>query len=178
MAHPEQAAFIDSVVEQYPDFFSKSRVLEVGSLNINGTVRDAFNDCDYLGIDVAPGRGVDLVCEGQNYGCSPNLFDTVISCECFEHNPFWVETFRNMHRVCRPGGLIIVTCATTGRAEHGTSRAEPASSPLTVRKGWTYYRNLTKADFVHEFELDSLFASFEFSSNLECHDLYFVGVCK
>ena len=43
-------------------------------------------------------------------------FDVVISCECFEHNPYWRETFLNMTRVLRPGGLFVLTCATTGRA--------------------------------------------------------------
>jgi len=48
-----------------------------------------FSDCDYIGLDVAPGNGVDIVCEGQNYDAPDESFDVVISCEVMEHNPFW-----------------------------------------------------------------------------------------
>jgi hypothetical protein len=33
--------------------------------------------------------------------------------------------------VLRPGGVLILTCATTGRHEHGTTRTSPAMSPST-----------------------------------------------
>jgi 2-polyprenyl-3-methyl-5-hydroxy-6-metoxy-1,4-benzoquinol methylase len=36
-----------------------------------------------------------------------NSFDTVASCECFEHNPEWAKTFENMHRMCKPEWLGI-----------------------------------------------------------------------
>jgi len=36
------------------------------------------------------------------YGAPPaNSFDCTISVECFEHNPFWLETFVNMLRMTR-----------------------------------------------------------------------------
>src|SRR5690606_19424692 len=106
-------------------FFRGTRVLEVGSLDLNGSVRSNFSGCDYLGIDVAAGPGVDLVCQGQDYDAPDGSFDVVTSCEAMEHNPYWRETFANMLRLCRPGGLILMTCATTGRGEHGTTRKHP-----------------------------------------------------
>lgn len=42
MAHGAQRVFFEKVREEFPEFFSGQRVLEVGSLNINGTVRDFF----------------------------------------------------------------------------------------------------------------------------------------
>ena len=175
MAHREQFQFIQKVKNLYPTYFSTSKVLEVGSLNINGSVRQFFTECDYIGIDVGPGLDVDLVVQGQDYDGPDDYFDVVISCECFEHNPYWVETFRNMHRVCKPNGLIIMTCATTGRAEHGTARTSPQDSPLTTLAGWDYYKNLTEQDFLDNFNLSEMFSSFEFDINSQFHDLYFVG---
>lgn len=176
MSHPEQMNFFAQVKALVPQHFSNKKVLEVGSLNINGSVRVFFTNCEYVGLDVGPGPGVDVVCEGQKYDAPDASFDVAVSAECFEHNPHWVETFANMIRVVRPGGLIIMTCATTGRPEHGTTRTSPEASPLTVGKGWDYYRNLTEEDFRQHFSFDSLFTDYRFLVNYS--DLYFVGTKK
>jgi SAM-dependent methyltransferase len=178
MAHPTQTEFVGKFAELMPEFFSDCRVLEVGSLDINGSVRPLFRDCSYLGIDVGPGPGVDLVCQGQDYSGPDGSFDTVISCECMEHNPYWQETFQNMVRLCKPGGIVLMTCATLGSGEHGTARTTPRSSPNTVAAGWTYYRNLTEGDFTSAFTLDRCFAAYGFWTNWLASDLYFAGVTR
>ncbi len=174
MAHGAQRVFFEKVREQYPEFFSNQRVLEVGSLNINGTVRDFFSNCVYTGVDVADGPSVDIVAQGQDLTFPDNSFDVAVSAECFEHNPYWRETFVNMVRMTRPGGLVVFTCAAEGRPEHGTARSDVGSSPLTVGLGWDYYRNLGEADF----DADSLegFGSYGFYDNRVNLDLYFVGI--
>ena len=178
MAHQQQFNYIHSLKLRFPTSFFNCKVLEVGSLNINGSIREFFNHCDYLGIDVGPGPGVDLVCEGQNLSHPDNSYDTVGSCECFEHNPYWVETFSNMHRMAKPGGLVFMSCATTGRPEHGTTRTSPADSPLTIGKGWDYYRNLTEKDFRDEFDCDTMFSQYSFQVGHPHADLYFYGIKK
>jgi hypothetical protein len=100
-------------------------------------------------------------------------FDTVISCECFEHNPYWIATFENMHRMANK--LVVMSCATTGRAEHGTKATSPADAPLVE---WDYYKNLTEADFKEKFDLDRMFSEYEFSVNHQTKDLYFYGIKK
>ena len=162
MSHPAQNEYIKYVKNKFPAYFYKRQVLEVGSLNINGTVRDLFTECYYVGLDVAEGKGVDIVCEGQNYDAPSESFDVAISCECFEHNPEWVATFRNMHRMTRTLGLVVMTCATTGRPEHGTTRTTPQDSPLTIGLGWDYYKNLTEQDFRDNFDLDNMFSDYQF----------------
>lgn len=173
MAHPQQFHFVESVRAKFPEHFINCKVLEVGSLNINGSIRDLFSVCDYLGIDVGEGKGVDLVCQGQDYAAPDNTFDTSISCECFEHNPYWAETFVNMHRMTKIGGLVVMSCATTGRAEHGTKRSSPADAPLLE---WDYYKNLTEQDFVENFDLNSMFSTYEFGVGEATRDLYFYGI--
>lgn len=176
MAHPAQMNFIRSLSMSFPDHFKGRKVLEIGSLDINGSVRAFFKDCDYLGLDVAPGKGVDLVCEGQNFEGPDASFDVTISCECFEHNPEWIATFKNMIRLTRSRGLVIMTCATTGRPEHGTTRTTPQDSPLTVGKGWDYYKNLKVSDFEEAFFLEEYFSNYSFSVNTAANDLYFWGL--
>ena len=174
MAHQQQFDFVSAVARFYPDNFVNCKVLEVGSLDINGSVRQFFKDCNYIGIDLGIGKGVDIVCTGQDYDAPDNEFDTVISCECFEHNPDWVATFQNMHRMTKPNGLIVMTCATTGRAEHGTKRTSPADAPFCH----DYYKNLTEQDFVEHFKLDNMFSICEFGVGEVTKDLYFYGVKK
>ena len=176
MSHYEQQRYISNVKEWFPQFFDNQRVLEIGSLNINGTLRDFFANCDYTGVDIAEGPCVDVVCEGQNLDYPDKSFNVAISAECFEHNPYWAETFTNMTRMA--SDIVIFTCASTGREEHGTSNAHAFCSPLTVAKGWDYYKNLTREDFESQFPLDEWFTDRFFITNEESHDLYFYGLVR
>jgi hypothetical protein len=47
--------FVNSVKMKYPNNFENVRVLEIGSYNVNGTVRVFFDKCEYVGIDVMLG---------------------------------------------------------------------------------------------------------------------------
>lgn len=172
MAHEQQMNWFRQVKLAYPHYFDQQRVLEVGSLDLNGTVRVFFNDCEYLGIDLGPGPGVDLIADGYDY-VEPNHYSVVISTESFEHNPHWRETFINMYGSTCPGGLIIFTCASTGRPEHGTRRTTPADSPYTCDN--EYYRNLTEQDF-RVWNFDQLFSEYAFEYNPTPGDLYFYGI--
>lgn len=176
--HLQQVHFVQHLKNTFPNSFKDSKVLEIGSLNINGSIRVFFENCEYLGVDIGPGPGVDLVIEGQNLDSPSNTYDTVASCECFEHNPYWVTTFANMHRMARINGLVFMTCATTGRPEHGTVGNHEAASPLTIEKGWGYYKNLTEQDFREKFDIDSMFSKYEFVLNASSCDLYFWGFKK
>ena len=177
MAHPAQFYFVERVKQQYPNSFTDARVLEVGSLNINGSIRGYFDRSkEYIGLDIGPGPGVDVVFEGQKYPGPDRYFDTIISCECFEHNPHWLETFLNMWRMLRYGGLMMFTCATEGRPEHGTINSLPNASPLTVAAGWSYYRNLTESDFRIPLNFDYFFEQFTFETDMVDHDLRFYGI--
>lgn len=171
MAHIQQRQFLQRLRETVPEAFTGVSVLEVGSLDINGTVRDFFDSTDYVGVDVAPGKGVDVVAQGEDLDYKDNSFDIVISAECFEHNPQWVATFQNMWRMSRD--FVIMTCASDGRPEHGTTRTSPADSPYTLQ--WDYYRNLNSSDFTEHFDLDTMFSEHLFEYNSEACDLYFYG---
>lgn len=176
MAHAQQAEFVEIVKRHLPEFFAGGRVIEMGSLDINGSVRLHFQAQEYVGVDLAAGPGVDLVSMGHLVDLPSGSFDCAASLECFEHNPYWLETFVNMARLTRGGGLVLMTCATTGRREHGTPRSAPESSPFTVARGWAHYRNLRESDFVERLGLEAWFADWLFVTSHESYDLYFVGL--
>lgn len=173
MAHTEQHVFLNLLKEHLSEYFSGKRVLEVGSWDKNGTCRSLFDKCDYIGIDIAGGQGVDLVCRGEEFGAPSNSFDVALSLECFEHNIYWVLTLANMIRVLKPGGLLVMTCAGVGRMEHGTPRMSPADSLTAGQFGSSYYRNLTPADILKTGLLKP-FSQYWLAQNWRSRDTYLV----
>jgi hypothetical protein len=169
MSHQAQLDFVASLRFKFPEYFVGKKVLEVGSLNINGSIRPFFEQCTYVGVDLGEGADVDVVARGEDLTYDDGDFDVVASCECFEHNPEWVATLENMIRMA--SGLVLFSCATTGRKEHGTRRISPWDAPFCG----DYYRNLTEEDVRQEIDL-SVFKRYEFSTNSDCHDLYFWGI--
>ena len=70
MTHPAQLQFVNVVKANYANMFVQKRVLEVGSLNINGSIRQFFAACDYTGVDLGKGKDVDLVARGEELSSS------------------------------------------------------------------------------------------------------------
>ena len=122
MAHIEQRDFCFGVKDKYPEFFKNKKVLDIGSLDINGSNRDLFENCNYTGLDVGEGKNVDIISIGHLFNGPDNHFDTIISTEVFEHDMFYEETIKNVMRMLKPGGLFLFTCGAPGRPEHGTRR--------------------------------------------------------
>jgi SAM-dependent methyltransferase len=176
MAHYQQLKFVKTVRDFFPTFFSKKKVLEIGSWNVTGSVRQFFTECSYVGVDVSEGPGVDLVALGQCIELPDKSFDVVISCECFEHNPAWVDTFNNMYRMLKDDGLFVLTCATYGRREHGTPRRSMNSSLTSAVEGGAYYLNLSFEDVTSAISIPSKFSNFKFFYNPYSCDLYFLGI--
>jgi len=176
MSHPEQLAFLRTVVDRNGAVVAGGRVLEVGAYDVNGSVRQLFAAAgEYVGVDLTPGPGVDLVAFGHEVDHPDAAYDATVSAECFEHDPHWRDTFGNMVRLTRPGGLVAVTCASRGRPEHGTRRTLVGDSPGTQAQGLDYYRNLEESDFA-TLPLGEWFSAWRFWYMPTSFDLYFAGV--
>jgi SAM-dependent methyltransferase len=184
MAHLNQQNFIWQVKEKFPKFFSDVKVLDIGSLDVNGNNKIFFNHpFFYVGVDLQEGKNVDAVSPGHLYD-SGFQFDTVISTECFEHDMYWARTLQNMVKVLRSGGLLAFTCASTDRPEHGTLRTSPENAPLLegMNEEWAnYYRNLSEKDIRSVLNVTEIFSDFEFREDYSGYignDLYFWGIKK
>ena len=93
------------------------RVIEIGSRDINGSIRALFACREYVGIDIAPGPGVDLVADGATW--RPELpADLVVCAEVLEHTPVAPLVVLNAAAMLVPGGRFLLTCAAPGRAPH------------------------------------------------------------
>lgn len=178
MAHAAQREFCQEIKQKFPRIFVGVRVLDCGSLDINGSNRDLFEASEYKGIDIGPGKNVDEVCRTSEHAAPTAHYDVVISTECLEHDMYYPASLRNMVRVLRPGGLLLLTCATTGRKEHGTRRTSPADSPMTAAQpGWAdYYHNVTEQDVRVAVNVEEVFLTYEFRVHHGHHDLHFWGI--
>ncbi len=183
MAHKEQRDFCLRVKEKLPEYFKNKRVLDIGSLDINGSNRDLFEDCNYLGIDVGEGKNVDLISVGHLFDGPDNFFDTIISTEVFEHDMYYEKTIKNVMRMLKPGGLFLFTCAAPGRPEHGTRRQGEWCAPLLLQisEEWAdYYKNLDEPEVRKIGGFNETFPDCHFELNniyLEIPaDLYFYGI--
>lgn len=110
-------------------------VIEIGSRDVNGIVRDLFPAADWLGIDLAPGPGVDIVCDAAQWDTLRRV-DLVVCCETLEHAAEWREIIRRSFIWLRPGGRAIYTAAGLGRLPHS------AVDGCELREG-EYYCNIS-----------------------------------
>lgn len=179
--HEAARKFTEFVKSQFPEFFVGKNVLDVGSGDINGNNRFLFNDCEYHGNDVYSAPNVTIVSKTSELSFAPNTFDTIISTECFEHDPEYVQSFQKIVEMLKEDGLFVFTCASTGRAEHGTRRTSPMCSYGTIGnvEGWTdYYKNLVVEDLDKAINIGNTFKSARGYYHTECSDLYFWGIKK
>jgi len=141
--HAAQQKFCEHVKGMYPERFENKKVLDSGSLDINGNNRYLFTDCDYTGLDIGKGPNVDVVCPTHLYlDGALEQFDTIISTEQLEHDKHWRGSVRRMMELLRPRGLLLITCAGLGRGEHGTAANTPQDSPYTT----DYYHNVVEEE--------------------------------
>jgi SAM-dependent methyltransferase len=174
MAHPAQQEFCDRIAARLPEYFT-GKALDIGALDINGNNRYLFSG-EYIGLDLGEGNNVDVISRGHEYNAPDETFDCIISTECFEHDMFYEKTIQNAMRMLKKGGMLIFTCATTGRPVHGTTDTHAWTSPFTSKdEQWKdYYKNLAEEDFmaIPGFE----WSHSEFEVNEGACDIYFMGI--
>jgi len=100
------------------------RVLEVGALDVNGSVRpilERFGPAEYIGVDLINGKGVDRICRVEDLVTlfGPSSFDLVVASELLEHVRDWRTAVSNLKNVCKPNGIILITTRSPGFKYHG-----------------------------------------------------------
>jgi SAM-dependent methyltransferase len=90
-------------------------VLEIGSFQVAGQegladLRPLFTDKPYTGLDARPGPGVDLVADAESLPYPDASVGTVLALSTFEHVPHFWKAFREVHRVLRSDGALVVAC--------------------------------------------------------------------
>ena len=106
----EVMEFVRDCLADYP---IKGKVLELGSMDVNGSVRDLFADRErfptYVGVDMQKGKGVDVVAMANDLPQGDRSVSVVVTTEMLEHDPRPWETIMETSRVLAAGGWFIVT---------------------------------------------------------------------
>ena len=116
---------MDWLKEVRKNEYFEAPVLEIGSIDINGSARDLWGDLrPYVGVDIVAGKNVDYVVDIRDFDQFPyddyyltKNFHTIICTEVLEHvdpqsiiNAMW----KFMHDTTK----VIITCAGPNRAIH------------------------------------------------------------
>lgn len=177
--HIQAKLFMDFIKDNLKTYFYNVSALDVGSGDINGNNRYLFEESRYEGNDIIKTENVTIVSRTKDLLFPDGNFDTIISTECFEHDPEYMESLIKIYVMLKPGGLFCFTCASTDRPEHGTRRSEPESSYATlacIEDMSDYYKNLTIKEINDVLNLNTLFSVWDSYYNSESKDLYFVGI--
>lgn len=87
----------------------RAPVLEIGSYNVNGSVRDLFPE-PYTGLDLQAGPSVDVVGNAEWSNCfAEGSFQTIVSTETLEHVQRPWEVVENIGYWLAPGGVALVS---------------------------------------------------------------------
>lgn len=109
-------------------------VLDIGSLDVNGTVKPIFKDAkQYTGIDQCEGKNVDIVGSSHELPFEDNSFDIITSSSCFEHDDMFWLSFLEMCRVLKPEGCVYIQAPSDG-----PYHAYPVDN-------WRFYKDSWKA---------------------------------
>jgi SAM-dependent methyltransferase len=98
-------------VEKYLDRDQELKIIEIGSLDVNGSYRPLFDSphWTYTGLDLDAGKNVDIVADDPyNYPLESNSFDVVISGSTLEHVEDMHAFIKEAARIMKKDGIMCV----------------------------------------------------------------------
>lgn len=101
--------FVKELQEKHGEF---SHILDVGSRNINGSVKDVLTGYQtFTGVDFIEGKDVDIVMNGHDIGdeLPGGHYDLITCCETFEHDVEFWKTLDGMRKLLKAGGYLLIT---------------------------------------------------------------------
>lgn len=113
------------IIEVLQDFEQKhgvfENVLDVGSRDINGVVKDWLHQSGKcVGIDMIKGKGVDVIGNANELDkfFEKDYFDLITCTETLEHDKrFWL-TVGHMRELLRPGGWLFISTPSINFFKH------------------------------------------------------------
>jgi len=123
--HPANRLFWEYCTKHYPTYFTGDiNVLEVGSHNINGSLRDHFHEVKrYIGVDWrGQKKYVDHVCFAHEMDFA-EPFRTIISASMLEHDPHWYKSLCNMVKHMTDDGIMILSWGSALCQSHAPDHA-------------------------------------------------------
>jgi SAM-dependent methyltransferase len=107
-------SFLNGLARAVAESFSlPGPILEIGSYLVQdqeslGNLRPMFPGRKYVGVDMRPGPGVDLVADVEALPQPDSSVGTVLALSTFEHVPHFWRGLAEVHRVLRPDGALLL----------------------------------------------------------------------
>jgi Methyltransferase domain len=112
--HAEAAAWVAEAAARVPRV---KLAVELGARDFNGSARGYFRVGRWIGVDVAPGQGVNVIADAATYW-PPRPPELVLCTEVLEHAPAAGAIVANAGMMLAPGGWLVLTAACPPRAPH------------------------------------------------------------
>ena len=115
--HPNSYMHMVEKSKMYLDPQQHLEIADIGSMDVNGTFKPIFNqpNWSYIGLDLAPGKNVDVVIEDPyKLPLETSSVDVVISGSVFEHVAFFWLTWVEICRITKSQGTIILIVPSRG----------------------------------------------------------------
>ncbi|RZJ25835.1 MAG: class I SAM-dependent methyltransferase [Haliea sp.] len=114
--HPSAMANGASFFQTYLADLEKPLVVDLGSQDVFGSLRSvAPPQIQYFGVDMVPGKGVDLVlADPYVLPFADGSVDAVVSSSCFEHIEFFWVALLEILRILAPRGVLYLNVPSNG----------------------------------------------------------------
>lgn len=133
---------IDRAMQQFGQRFRKhDTVIDLGC---GEKPYERYFSCKYIGVDPFPGTKSDFKADAWKVPLKSATADGIVLNQSLEHIPKTVETIREIKRLLKPNGFVLVSVPQTMRI-HGDPVAlenAPVKVPKTIASVWKddYYR--------------------------------------
>jgi GT2 family glycosyltransferase/SAM-dependent methyltransferase len=106
--------FVDTYLKNAD--FTKIKIVEIGSLDVNGTIRSNFpKNANYTGLDFNSGKGVDVVLQKPyELPFESSSIDVVVCSSCFEHSEFFWLLYLDILRILKRKGIFYLNAPSNG----------------------------------------------------------------
>jgi SAM-dependent methyltransferase len=144
-----------------------SRRLEVGSYNINGSLRQLLGrHKEHVGVDFRPGPCVDVVSFAHEMSFD-SKFDAVISASMLEHDPYWESSIANMISCLKDDGILIMSWGAAGNLPHGEEYAADGNNEFYSLPAGKVFKLLKSLGiYIHKFHYECNFVKHQWGQPL------------
>jgi len=148
--HEGNRMFWARAAQKYQRYFVGSEVIECGSREHNGSIRDYFRASKkYIGVDWKPGGNVDRVSLIHDL-TGTDQYDLVASASMLEHDPYWEKSLTRMAEMVKPDGALMVSWGAARNPQHCLDDA-PDGGFHPLKAGLVLQKLDELGLYVHEF---------------------------
>ena len=108
--------FFDCYSSAFTSSESQITVVEIGSQDVNGTLRDVCpSNFKYVGLDFVKAKNVDIVLQDPyKLPLDNDSIDIIVTSSCFEHSEFFWLVYLEILRILKPKGLLYINAPSRG----------------------------------------------------------------